>query len=507
MTVATYVFEVNWAGDATAFGNGTWVAETDRLIDLECGYGRDYASMLTGRASAGFLSAVMHDDDGRYASFNTASALTGNLVPGRRCRWRTTAPSARTIWAGFLDVPVPVRRRGVLPTATLRAYGPLRWVAERDVRIAAQASIATGTAVGLVLDDTGWPAADRAIDAGQVTMTRWAADSRAMSALRDLEETELGFISETNDGKIVFEDVHHLLVAPHQTSQATFSDAVGAALPYLDIQQLDPWREVFNRFEADVITFTVQGAAALWTMTGETPSIAAGVTKEFWAVYPTPDAATQGAFVTAWTTPVATTDYTANAAADGSGADLTASITVVVTKFSNAMKIALTNGHASSTAYMTLLQARGTAAYRNDPIRVVAEDTTSQAAYGRRTYPLPGKYYPDTPVALSYAQYGRSLYKDPTAVLALAYRADQSSAHMTQALTRDVSERITVVASGTAQSGALLGLSRDFYIEAVRHKYNLREHVVRYELADASKVGGYWSLGNSLLGTGTRLSV
>ena len=79
---------------------------------------------------------------------------------------------------------------------------------------------------------------------------------------------------------------------------------------------------------------------------------------------------------------------------------------------------------------------------------------------------------------------------------------------MTQALTRDVSERITVVASGTGAAGAQLGIDRDFFIEAIAHRYSLAGHWVGYELSDAFEGdGGYWVLGVSTLGNDTRLVV
>lgn len=502
MTVATYVLEVNWIGDGT-----TWVDETAYLQSVQWTRGRDYASQLTGRAKAGTLKAKLLNVSGRFSPFYSAGALYGNLLPGRKVRWRTTAPSATTLWMGYLNEIRPdPGSRDAAPSVVLDASGPLRFIGDRKAQIAISTNVATGTAVGLVLDDAGWAAGDRTIDTGQVTMTRWKADGlQALTALRDLEETEFGFISESADGKIVFEDVFHRLLSPHTTSQATFSDASGAALSYDSIEELDPWREIFNRFEADVTTWTVQSLATLWNITGEVPSIQPSSTRDFWALYPTPDAATQADHVDAWTTPVSGTDYIANTASDGSGSNVTASMTVVVSKFANSMKISVTNTTAA-VAYLTTLQARGTAVYKNDPIRVGVEDATSQTKYGKRNFPLPGKFYPTTVRAQSFVEYGLSRYKDLLPVLALTFQANMDAAHMTQALTRDVSERVTVRADATTASGAQLGINEDFYIEAMTHRYDLKAHTVTYQLSSAKGDGGYWILGTSQLGTTTKLA-
>ena len=502
---ATYLLEVNWSGDDT-----TWVDETAYLLAIETRRGRDYASQLVGRATPGSLIVTLWNSSGRFSPFNTAGALYGSLLPGRAVRWRTTAPSVATLWYGFVDVIEPLPGdRDDFAKVMLRASGPLKWVQEKRASTATYTSLTTGVAVGYVLDDAAWPAGPRTIDTGQVTMNRWKADGEsALQHLREVEDTEFGYIGESPAGNIIFEDVHHRLVSPHTTSQVTFSDTSGATLSYEGIVQRNPWQDIYNRFEAEVQLFTVQSIAVLWTLAGETPVIGVGASLEVWVGYPTPDAATAADHVDAWTTPVVTTDYTANSQADGLGSDLSASVSVAVSKMATVMKVTLTNNHATLPAYLTFLQARGTAAYKNDPIRIVQEDATSKTAYGTRTYPLPGKFYPSTVRAKSFGEYGTSRYKDPLPVLGLTFQANQSSGHMTQALTRDVSERITVIASATVMSGAQLGISRDFFIESVSHRYSLAGHWVSYELSDAfAGAGAYWVLGVSLLGNDTRLVV
>jgi hypothetical protein len=488
---------------------GAWVDETAYLLSADWKRGRDYASQLTGRASAGQLDVQLRNIDGRFASFNSAGALYGKLLPGRRVRIRTTSPTAEILWTGFIDEirPNPGSRESA-PTALLRASGPLKWIAARRASTAVYTSTLTGAAVGYILDDAGWPAAARVIDAGQITMARWKADGdSALSHLQELEEMEIGsFIVESKDGQVIFEDANHRAVSPHTVSQATFSDAQGAALSYDQVEQFDPWSEVFNRFEADVVLFTVQSLAVLWSLAGEIPSIGAGVTKDFWVGYPTPDAAAQADHVDAWTTPVVTTDFLANTQADGLGTNKSAAITVATSKFANSMKISLTNTDGG-TVFITFLQARGTAVYKNDPIRVVSEDTTSQTKYGKRTFPLPGKFYPTTTVAQSYVQAGVSRYKDPLAIVRVTYQANTSDAHMTQALTRTISDRISLRAQGDLASGAQLGINADFFIEAERHHYDLSGHWVTYELSDARTVSGYWILGTSDLGNTTKLGL
>ena len=503
---------VNGSGAATAcrwdaLEIENWTDETSFRVSCAWKRGRDYASMLTGRSTAGTLTAVLDNPSGRYAPLNTASPLYGNLIPGRKVRVRATAPSAQILWQGFLDSIRPdPGGRGNGPTATLTAYGPLRWIADRTASTAVYISILTGTAIGAVLDDAGWPSSDRTLDAGQITMNRWKADGNsALSHLQEIEELEFGFIAESKDGKIVWEDGQHRLNAPHTVSQAVFSDASDASNPYSEIQEEDPWHEVFNEFRAEVTLFTVQASAVLWTL-GEVPSINPSATLEYWAVYPTPDAPTQADHVDAWTTPVSATDYTANTAANGSGTDKTAQIGIAVSKFANSMKISVTNNDAG-VVYLTFLQARGTAVYKGDPVRIVSTDSTSQTAFGRRTYPLPGKFYPSTTVAKTYTDAGLARYKDQLAIISLTYRADMDSAHLTQAISRDLSDRISLVAQNTLASGAQLGINTDMFIESEEHRLDLGGWWVKYALSDSRTVTGYWQLDVGQLDSTTKLAV
>lgn len=504
MASVTYVFEVMWNG-------ADWVDETANVWSLESHRGKDYASQLTGKASAGRFRAVLKNEAGRFASFNTASPLYGLVIPARKVRLRTTAPVAAIVWTGNLDSIAPEERNAkTYPKVTLSASGPLKYIAERKASTQIYAGIVSGTALGHILDDAAWPAGDRTLDTGLVTMNRWGADGdKALSHMRELEETELGYIGESADGKIVFEDLHHRLIAPHLTSQATFRDDGGAGLFYQSISQLDPWRDIFNTFEANVQLHTLQSLAVLWSIVGEIPSLAPFEVRDFWAQYPTSASPAQADHVNPWTTPVSATDFIANSQSDGLGTNLTSSISVVATKFAKSMKIRVTNS-AAVTAFLTTFQARGVPAYRNDPIKVVTEDAASQTLYGKRTYPLPGKFYPSTAQAKSFTEFAVSRYKNPLPVLRMKFLANSSDAHMLAALDLDVSDRVTVIANNMTLPGTQLGISRDFNIEAINFRVERPGNVtwVVYDLSDAlGNEGGYWVLNVSTLGESTRLNV
>lgn len=80
--------------------------------------------------------------------------------------------------------------------------------------------------------------------------------------------------------------------------------------------------------------------------------------------------------------PLATTDYTANAASDGSGADRTDDLSVVADGGAQSATLVVTN-MGSSTLYVTMLQLRGTPLTSFGKQSVNAVDVPSVASYGR----------------------------------------------------------------------------------------------------------------------------
>ena len=508
MAIGEYSLFIDWNNDGDF--NDTGEDVTAVTLSLNCSRGRDYASQLTGRSIAGSLRAILSNETGDYSSFNTGSPIAGNIVPGRKVQLNGTGcfpytfpiTFSYTIWIGFLESIKPFPSATGLQTVELVAIGSLGFLNQRETEMAMKTSIASGAAITEILDKASWSATDRTLDTGQTTMDRfWVDKQKTLSALRKVEETESGFLAESAAGFIVFEDRHHRMKSPHLTSQATYTDAPGGAIGYIGLDQKDPLQQIFNIFEAEVKTYTVGGLATLWTCPesgASSPLIPAGESRTFWASYPTADAATNVLAVDAWTTPAANTDYIANTNPLGTGTDITANISFAVSKFSNAMKMVVTNS-STQQGYLTTFQARGTPVVVSDPIKIKSENSTSKTAYGERTFPHPGKFIPDTSEAQDWGDFNLSIFKSPQPVLLVTLSANRSSSHLVEALSRDLSDKITLVANNSAG----LGINQDFFIETIYHQIKSDlSHKVTFALSPATMWGGYFVLDTSVLDTG-----
>ena len=509
--------KVDWDNDGNFTNADSDVS--DDVLELNWSRGRDSASQLTGRAIAGELQARMKNEDDKYNSFNSSSSLSGKLLPGLGVKlllsedepfpytFPLTFADDVDAWRGYLDSISPSFLESGRKDLVLRATGPLARIAARSTaEVAVATSTRTGAAITLAINDAD-SSMPTSIDTGDTTMARWwTAEQPVLDAIRDIEETELGYVGESPSGEIVFESRQHRLKTDHIVSQATFSDAADAALTYSEIHQFDPLGELYNVMEADVQLYTVGSLAVLWTLAesgANSPALEAGAAKTFVAKYPTAASASNARHVNAWTTTAATTDMTANAAADGSGSNLTSGIGISVSKYAESMKITLTN-NSGSDGYITKLQARGTPVTADDPLRVVEEDGTSQTSFGKRTFPLKGPFIPSEQDARDYMLYMLSIHKDPMRTMEITWHANKDATHNAQAIDLDISDRITIV--GNNRVG--LGINDDFFIEHMRHQMDMDgRHTVTYECSEATRYGGFWVIGTSALDTETRIGI
>ena len=513
--MGSYTLLVDWNN------NGDFTDANDDItgdtLSLSWSRGRDYASALQGRSVAGKLTATLINTGGKYSPSNTSSALTGNIVPGRSIKLQAgsgsfpyTFPVAfndGVRWQGKLDRIKPAPASRGRKTATLTAFGTLGFLNQFETQLASQTNRRTDQAVGDILDNVGWDAADdRDLDTGLTTISRfWMSRKKAIDALRLVEEAEAGFVKESKSGQIAFENRHHRITqTASTTSQATFSDADGATHTYNQISQTDPLSTIINHVEATARTFDTASVAVLWTHpeTGSaSPTLAPGEAKVFVAEFPNPDAANSAMEVDVWTTPAATTDVLANSASGGGGTNLTGDLTIAASKTAERMEITLTNSATGSDAYVTKLQARGTAVSTKNPCVVRAIDTTSQGIYGERKYVAKTKFIPTTSEAQDWCDYQMAIYGSPIEILAMTIPAS-TQGNIGQALTRDLSDRITVTASNDSK----LGISADFFVESEKHQVSAggKEHTTVWQLSPAT--GGYsqfWVLGVGVFGTDT----
>lgn len=160
--------------------------------------------------------------------------------------------------------------------------------------------------------------------------------------------------------------------------------------------------------------------------------------------------------------PVATTDYLMNAAEDGTGADMTSNLTVTVTYGTNGADYVLTNTHASTTGYVTKLQARGTGVYtyrRVDHSESAPELVNTEGKHGLT---LNMDYQSNPLVATDFAVFLLDQYKEKlTTIEAATFIANRTAFLMNAFLDLSVGDKVQI-----ADSSA--GIDKAFFISGLQ---------------------------------------
>jgi hypothetical protein len=526
--IGGYLVEVDWNGNGT-FGTGTSTENISSFVmSAEWTRGRDYASQLIGRTVSGKLTVLLKNTDDRFSPSNVATATNpitsagGTLTPGRKVRLRANSGEfayefpvilGKTLWQGFLRDITPFPKVKGVNRAVLVAVGPLAHISEKPVGYAyTAAAVPLGTAVDNILDDAGWGTAaeDRDIDDAniQTTLTHFALDrQQPIDALREMEDTESGFVRETTTGGIGFDGRHTRLVrARSTTAQAIFTDEpTTGTLSFHVVVQDSPSQQVFTEVWGTFQPVTTAATSTLWkgseTGTDSTP-IHPLQTLTYFIHYPNPSSPSEAWGVAEWVTPTATTDWNVFSDQDGTGHNYNGNIKQTTTKFFDMMKVEL-QMTSNLDGFVTFIQGRGVALNKGFPMVAGALDGVAAATYGARTYINRSKHLPNSETLRAWVAYTLSSYGTPSNVLQIGLPANRSALSFSQAVSLDLGDRVTIQATGN--SG--LRVDEDFFVEAVQHSVNSRRtHATTFKVSPVTALSGFWVLGVSKLGTSTKLA-
>lgn len=184
--------------------------------------------------------------------------------------------------------------------------------------------------------------------------------------------------------------------------------------------------------------------------------IPSGKTKPFSAHYTDPSGLSQVSG-TNMQTPVATTDYLANTAADGSGTNKTTDVVVNATYYGDTVDYSIVN-NATVGVYITFLQARGYGIYYGNSVESTIDDATSQADYGYFPFQFDMKYQKNTYLADLYGKAVIEEYKFPKSrITKMKYLANLNKNHLVSFLMLTIGSLIL----GTEDRSAI---SNHYYI-------------------------------------------
>lgn len=513
-------------------GNGWTNISGDVLTPVRLGYGIRGAGPMDRTASSGTMTFTLNNSAQNaartlgYYSPGHVSARTGWSL-GIRVRARFYDPASATTYTKFVGTVTSI-------TPAPGLYGPrtVQVVATDWIDEAARATVAGLTTqinkrsdevLALLVGNVSRAPEAQAIATGKDTYAYaldTARDDRPNPVLQEIARvvaSELGYFYVEGDGTAVFEA---------RFSRLSTTDAVTLDNSMAGLTLTTSRDSILTRVQAVTHPRTVDTSTVVLYNLKSSTQVPVGQTLTLLGGYTDPNNRASRVGGTAMVAPVATTDYTANSAADGTGTDLTSALTVVASFGSNGVRFDITNT-GGQVAYLTKLQARGKGIYDYENTVGEADDASLAATFGDHVASIDMPYQSDVRVGLDAARYLLALYTagevgvwklgtagasglGQTTQLAVRVQttvgsvsvAPTSSTLQTQMLAREVGDRIGLVETVT-------GLAKSFYIQAIDLEVQAPgTPFVTWTLAPADTTV-YWRLGRTgfgELGAATRLA-
>lgn len=464
-----YSSTLQWGVEVELSGAGSgWTdvtADVRATAPIVCEYGIDGQEPTDRVASTGTLAFQLDNSEGNsggrlgyYSPFSTVkrSGFTFNI--GVRF-WLGYLSDKIYKHRGKLDTIQPTPGKHGIRTTTCQSVDWIDDAARIDLPSLATATSQRGdqllTTILAAMSST--PAAT-SFDTGASTFT-YAFDGASGQKLKVREElikiaaSEQGYIyiqgDSTQGGTLKFEARGARTTSP--TTLLSFDNSMAVD----GMGTTGSRSDIYSSVEVIVHPTTIAGSTTeLWSLNGAETRIRAGQTLTIDGSFS--DANGDACGGTSMVAPVATTDYTLNTAADGTGTNLTGSATVVATYSGQGVAYAITNG-SGSDGYVTRAVARGKAVTRTD----VTIAKTVAGSYGERTLVIDLPYGTSLNTANNIATYLSTYLSSPVArVKSVRFLANRSAAFMTAAITAEPGDQISITEDATGLVGALFNIQK-----------------------------------------------
>ncbi len=333
---------------------------------------------------------LLLDLDGRYDSWNEASPIYPNFTANKR--FRLEVEENGTVWPVMAGNIKKIQRvEGDVPAVRLDIEGAWALLGEK-VWVTMQSNLYAGDAMGLVLDAAGWPADKRDLSTGVDEKTVWwASGVSARQALHELAEAEYGTLVMRADGTVRFRSRHD------------FYDVV-ATVTGADIQRGYriplPW---------EVVRTVARVRAYL-------PKDTSGLLYEYQASVPVQGSETTEIFVSVqdvYIGEITSLEHTANASADGTGADMSDQVTVSATLLSpQRAKLEIANS-STGTVYLQSVKFYGSGVTMDGFVDREARNDAGAGLYGERALVVNVMWLQDALVAKDIADHLAWWYGEP----------------------------------------------------------------------------------------------
>ncbi len=365
-------------------------------------------------------------------------------------------------WRGFIDTLDPIpgseREKRVLVTCVdwmdEAAKSMIRNIPLQLDQLSSQVFVTLVEGTGTFGEWAGVPRqpAATSVATGQDTFPHvfdraLEENTSVLTELQRLANSELAYIylkgDTTQGGTLVFEN--RLTRGEITTNATTLGDSDMTALSATRSRE-----HILNDVRVKTHPRRVDAAATsvLYTLQ-HTPSIKTGEDYTFTALYRDPSQQATRVGGLDMVAPVSGTDYTFNSASDGTGTNLVSQLTVTVLPLpaggANSAEVSVKNSPSGDDGFLTLFRLLGKGVYSYEETVARAADEGSQFEFGLNTFALDMSHQGKPEVAQGAANFILQRNSESfTRLDSVSFLPNHSSALMTQALLREVGDKIGV---------------------------------------------------------------
>ena len=379
-------FEFDWNNDGLFDGTNENELVTGLLVER----GRDYYLRqgsdgdIVGfeRVDIGKATITLDDSTGRFDTYNESSPLYPNVTTGRLVKIQARDNNTGAVFPVFAGKIKDIRPISGSEEVIITVEDGMRELRGGNAVVAIQENIAIDDAMALLIANADYTWGYNLGNSTEVLPYWWAAGETFEQACKDLAEADLGHFFIAADGKASFKGRNTINPILFQITQADVLK---------EISRPQPWENHRDATRILVYPTIIIPTGDLWNLQDK-PLIPAGESRTYWSTF-----TYNGVPVPAKTLedPVQNTDYLMNSLQDGTGTDRSAQFTVVMTPFSNATKLVVTNT-GGTPAYVILLKQQGEA--------LAAPDVTEiRGGSGIKVFKLDNKWIQSTNTAESYS--------------------------------------------------------------------------------------------------------
>lgn len=372
--------------------------ESARVLRLE--YDRRVDEPLGGLSFA-MMNVVLDNTDLRFTpEFN--STIGTALLPNRPLKMAIgfNLPNGKKMLNVFKGLSDMIKENKTDRSVEFGGYDYLSYLRDLQMDTGIYQDYRSDQIIEQLLIEAGFGSSQYELDVGLNTISfAWfTKDQTAGDRIKQICEAEEAHFYQDENGILRFENRRHYSISPYSSIQkAIHSGDIVDWQIINDVGIVNSVTVVANPREV------VANDVEVWR-DGIVEEIPTEGSLEIWAQMSNPNYS--------YVTPVATTDYVANSASDGSGTNITTGVSLGLTEFAETVKIVITN-NSGRKAFMTRLRLRGKPALVTSEIVQKYEDNVSIERYGKKVIEVNNDFIDDNSFAYYLARTIVNKYKDP----------------------------------------------------------------------------------------------